>query len=55
MAKEQEYEPLTDEELEAQHAEEIPEREAMSVLGLPATGLGGGIPIEPPEPPATDV
>ena len=54
MPKEQEYEPLTEEELEAQLAEEIPEREAMSVLGLPVTGLGGGIPIEPPEPPLAD-
>jgi hypothetical protein len=55
MGKEQEYEPLTDEELESQHAEEIPEREAMSVLGLPVVGPGGGIPIEPPEPPPSDV
>jgi len=55
MAKEQEYEPLTEEELEAQHAEEIPEREAMSVLGLPAPGVGPGFPIEPPEQPAPDV
>ena len=44
----EEYEPLSDEELEAQHGEEIPEREAMSVLGLPVAGPGGGIPIEPP-------
>ena len=50
-----EYEPLSDEELEAQHAEEIPEREAMSVLGLPVVGPGGGVPIEPPEPPPEDV
>jgi hypothetical protein len=55
MSKKQEYEPLTEEELEAQNAEEIPEREAMSVLGLPVVGPGGGIPIEPPEPPAPDV
>jgi hypothetical protein len=55
MGKEQEYEPLTDEELEAQYAEEIPEREAMSVLGIPVVGPGAGIPIEPPEPPAADV
>ena len=53
MAKEQEYEPLTEEELEAQHAEEIPEREAMSVLGLPV--VGGTFPIDPPEPPPSDV
>ena len=55
MSTEHEYEPLTDEELESQHAEEIPEREAMSVLGLPVVGPGGGIPIEPPEPPLDDV
>jgi hypothetical protein len=55
MSKEQEYEPLTDEELEAQHAEEIPEREAMSVLGLPVVGPGGAFPIDPPEPPPSDV
>jgi hypothetical protein len=55
MAKEQEYEPLADEKLEAQHAEEIPEREAMSVLGLPVVSAGGGIPIAPPEPSPADV
>ena len=49
------YEPLSDEELEAQRAEEIPGREAMSVLGLPVVGPGGGVPIEPPEPPPEDV
>ena len=53
--KQPEYEPLSDEELEAQHAEEIPEREAMSVLGLPVAGPGSGVPIEPPEPPPADV
>jgi hypothetical protein len=51
MSKEQEREALTDEELEAQHSEEIPERAAMSVLGLPVADT----PIDPPEPPSADV
>lgn len=47
MGKGRRDEPLTDEELEAQYAEEIPERTAMSVLGLPVT--------EPPEPTPSDI
>ena len=47
MSKEREDEPLTGEELEAQHAEKIPERAAMSVLGLQVD--------EPPEPSPSDI
>ena len=47
MGEEWEDEPLTDGELEAQDTEEIPERAAMSVLGLPVD--------EPPEPSPSDV
>jgi hypothetical protein len=47
MGKGREDERLTDEALEAQHAEEIPERVAMSALGLPVT--------EAPEPSPSDI
>ena len=50
MGKEQEHERLTDEELEAQHADEIPERAAMSVLGLSVEGA----PIDPADGPPAD-
>jgi len=52
MSDDPQYEPLTEEELEAQHAEKVPEREAMSVLRVP--WLGAGLPVEPPEYPPTD-
>ena len=52
MSDDSKYEPLTEEELEAQHAEEVPEREAMSVLRVP--WLGPGLPVEPPEAPPPD-
>jgi hypothetical protein len=47
MSKERKDEPFTDEELEAQHAEQIPEWAAMSVLALPVA--------EPPEPTPSDI
>jgi len=43
---------LTDEELEEQNADELPDREVMSVLDI-AEPLHGGYTIDPP-PPATE-
>lgn len=45
MADEKE---LTPEELEEQNGEELPDREAMSIIGDPAGG-SYTLPVEPPE------
>ena len=47
MSEEQHYEELTPEEVDELHAEELPQREAMSVLRVPF--LGGPPTVEPPE------
>ena len=47
MSEEQHHDELTPEEVDELHAEELPQREAMSVLRVPF--LGGGPPVEPPE------
>jgi hypothetical protein len=46
---EEKYPELTEEELEEQNAELLPEREEMSVI-QPISPIGGGhtIPVEPP-------
>jgi len=47
---EEKYPELTEEELEEQTAEVLPEREEMSVI-QPISPIGGGftLPVEPPE------
>jgi hypothetical protein len=47
MSEDQKREELTQEELESQYAEELPQREALSVLRVPFLGAG---PIESAEP-----
>lgn len=49
--KHEEYPELTREELEAQHAEELPERHALSVLRVPFLG---NPPVEAAEPDLPD-
>jgi hypothetical protein len=44
---------LTDEELERQNGEELPDREVMSLI-TPPTGADGIATIAPNEPPAAD-
>jgi len=50
MAEQETYPELTEEELEEQTGEALPEREQMSVI-TPISPIGGGItlPVEPPE------
>jgi hypothetical protein len=47
MSEDQKREELTQEELESQHAEELPQREALSVLRVPFLGAA---PVESAEP-----
>ena len=51
MSEEHEREELTQEELESLHAEELPQREALSVLRVPFLGAA---PVEPAEPELPD-
>jgi hypothetical protein len=52
MAKASEEDPLTTEELEAQNAEQLPDREAMSLINPGIDGIPSVMPFEhlPPEP-----
>ena len=45
--KTSEEQPLTPEELEAQNGEELPDREAMSVINPGIDGIGSMPPFEP--------
>jgi hypothetical protein len=47
MSQEQHPDELTQEEMDALHAEELPKREVLSVLRVPFLGAA---PIEPTEP-----
>ena len=41
---------LTQEELDAQQGEELPDREAMSVITMPGEPIDSiGLPVEPPD------
>jgi hypothetical protein len=45
--KTNEQEPLTPEELEAQNGEELPDREAMSLINPGVDGIASTAPFEP--------
>ena len=50
--REAKREELTEEELAAQEAEEVPDREEMMLVPIPGDDLGGPIhtlPVEPPD------
>ena len=47
MSEEQHHDELTPDEVDELHAEELPQREAMSILRVPF--LGGGPPVEASE------
>jgi hypothetical protein len=50
--KTNEEQPLTPEELEAQNGEELPDREAMSLINPGIDGIGSTPPFEPLPPEA---
>ena len=52
MAKKQEEQALTPEELEQQNGEQLPDREVMSIINPGADGIATTAPLEPlPLPP----